>query len=877
MNRSIAFLFYMSVINLALSSSVSRADYGEIKLFQASVSYSVESTVLLNDASRRDKEVSYKVKAALDVHPVWTESNVEFMLKFDLISPQLYSRGKHVSAEYMPMKSIWDSYSHTTFYAHWKHGLIQTAYLDPNELLDIQNFKRSLISLFQFQVVDGEGNETDVSGMCKVTYESASMQVIRKFKTACQSAEWVLEDEEGSEEVEARRVTRYTLSATLDALQEVYAEELLTLGEASKGAGLKARAWLRLARAAAPPASAPPAPALGAVPPALAAAPLAAPPPADLAALLDPPSGAEELEAAVAEAVRAAGTGAGGEGGRLADARAALRLGAALRRPTPAAAAALDALLHDAADPLLLDVVCAALGQAPGAAAHAAAARFLRLRGGDVAERPARAYLQALALTPRAPPPALRAAARLGAAPAPAPALREAALLAAGAAARAAPPADARALRDQLVADLARCKDEECRRVRVLALGNMRRADLADVLLEQAEGAGGAALEALGALAALPAAALAEPARLRRLERLALEPRALELRAAALDLLLRVSARAPFALPRALLALRRESAPAPLRRLAARRLAALAPRRAPLAALLRLLPQELRGWDELAQPGTTSVLEREVAAGGWRARLDSVQLESGGALRRGLVRLRAAGPRAADDVLAVELWTRGLQALVGGAPVDDEPGDDEPASGGLALSVGGARLPGVTLFSNQAELLAHVWAGTASEPTPVLRAVRPLGGARAAVVLLGGAPLLYRRDAALALALDAQAQVSLWSRSARTQLSLRAAAAARGEARAASAWGALAAAAALEAEPRLHIAADLDFYDGVSLCVRVSTTDFRHSYNVTMTSELGAAPRRVRRRRSQTWTTSGRTLALGAPNDATCRALGAGD
>lgn len=187
MNRSIAFLFYMSVINLALSSSVSRADYGEIKLFQSSVSYSVESTVLLNDASRRDKEVSYKVKAALDVHPVWTESDVEFMLKFDvssmirilirlgiilkfickllyseynflniikiytlqLISPQLYSRGKHVSAEYMPVKSIWDSYSHTTFYAHWKHGLIQTAYLDPNELLDIQNFKRSLVSLFQ--------------------------------------------------------------------------------------------------------------------------------------------------------------------------------------------------------------------------------------------------------------------------------------------------------------------------------------------------------------------------------------------------------------------------------------------------------------------------------------------------------------------------------------------------------------------------------------------------------------------------------------------------------------------------------------------------------------------------------------------------------
>lgn len=140
--------------------------------------------------------------------------------------------------------------------------------------------------------------------------------------------------------------------------------------------------------------------------------------------------------------------------------------------------------------------------------------------------------------------------------------------------------------------------------------------------------------------------------------------------------------------------------------------------------------------------------------------------------------------------------------------------------------MGGVRAPAVTLFAGQAELLGHVWAGAGSEPTPVLRALRPLEDVRAALPLLGGAPLLYRREALLALALDAQAQVSLWSRSARSLLELRAALAARGEARVAAAWGELSAEASDEAEPRLSIAADLDFYDGVQLCVRVDVADY---------------------------------------------------
>lgn len=127
----------------------------------------------------------------------------------------------------------------------------------------------------------------------------------------------------------------------------------------------------------------------------------------------------------------------------------------------------------------------------------------------------------------------------------------------------------------------------------------------------------------------------------------------------------------------------------------------------------------------------------------------------------------------------------------------------------------------------QAELLAQVWAGAGSSATPALRALAAAGRAWRRLPLLGGALAAGERRGALALALDAQAQVSLWARSARAALTLRAGAAARAELRVRTRWARLLARADLSAEPRLHIAADLDFYDAVALCVRVST-DHHH-------------------------------------------------
>ncbi|CAH2042986.1 unnamed protein product, partial [Iphiclides podalirius] len=200
--------------------------------------------VLLNDAARKDKEVGYKVTASLDVQAVWGV-DTDFLLKFVLHSPKLLAKGKLVNADYLPIKSFWDGYYNSIFYAHWKNGLIEEAYLNLEDIPDVLNYQKSLISLFQLQVIDGEHNETDVSGVCDIFYDSISMRVIRKTKRRCHVPE---EENEGSssEIVSSKRLTRYTFSETLDVLEEIHGEEVHTAGYQNMDAAIKARVWLRL-------------------------------------------------------------------------------------------------------------------------------------------------------------------------------------------------------------------------------------------------------------------------------------------------------------------------------------------------------------------------------------------------------------------------------------------------------------------------------------------------------------------------------------------------------------------------------------------------------------------------------------------------------
>ncbi|XP_059061644.1 microsomal triacylglycerol transfer protein-like [Achroia grisella] len=895
----IIFIFVLSqpcgvVVNLVSSSSTPAADFGRLELFRSPARYEVESWVVMTDETHNGSSTGYNIKASLLVEPTWAAPDYsDILLKFHLQSPKLHLRRNRLKAEFLPHPSVWDSHTDSIFYAHWKNGVIESAHLDPSDVPDVLNYKKSLISLFQFQAVDGKHVESDISGKCDVIYESISTTTFKKTKVRCSAEEEDPEAEDGSG-------TRRTRSRS-GALVAAHARQALRLGPRGAALGLRAGAS---ARRAGPGPAAPAAPAPGPGPGPLPAAlsPLGlAPvfgedPLADHTTTFiatshtmhllrcnlfcesmrkngaDRPSkytrrcGVQPLEEAVERARPALQAEEAGRGGGVEQAAAAAELLPALRAAREPELAAL--LRRESLEPVRPALV-RLLALAGTEAAHRAADGLLQLAA--PAPPPlAREYLAAAALGARPRPALVAALLRLGGEARDA-AAGGAALLAAAAAAPRAGPAAAAAARDHLLRSLARCKEEECRAVRLLALGNLRREDTAEALLEHAErGAGAAARAALHALQAAPPAALRPAPRRRRLLALACGAgRPLRERAAALDLAAR---RAPLAAPaelRALLAAAAACGPRELRRLLWQRLRQLAADDPAVAAALRAQPLTLVSWDAQAQPGTSSVLVRSTgwAALGQRARLESVQVAAGGLLSSGRVRLVLDAAGAESEQLAVEMWTRGLEALAGtpGAASGDRDEPDEPdesdaaVAGGLELGVGGARLAGLRLFEGRAELLGHVWAGAGSEPTPVLRALRPLRAREARAALVAGAALHWRRRAAAALALDAQAQVSLWSRSARAELELRAAVAGHVSAAA----GPLRGWARSSAAPRLRLAADLDFYDGVTLCVRahVHAAPLRHE------AALGGG------RRAASLPAPGRTLALGADNDRACRRL----
>ncbi|KAL4714233.1 hypothetical protein ACJJTC_009585 [Scirpophaga incertulas] len=328
---------------------------------------------------------------------------------------------------------------------HWKGGLVQDVYLDPSELVAISNYKKSLISLFQFQIFDGEHNETDISGICEVLYESLSVNEFRKIKRRC----------EGDSQLspgKARRSVRYTLEK--GELQTAYADEVLELGVA--GIGVKARSWVRLQRVQPPPAAAVQAAsleaALGALPHTLR---LADPP----LGLVDDPNHPDyeddnaTLEELLTEywKLLSEEEEAGG-GGTAEGAHAVLRLVSAVRRTEPRA---LRAILTDPARHPVLVGLCRAVGLSGSGAAFSAAASALQLSEG-VHGPAASALLAGAALAGRADSALAVALARLARRQ---PAALPAAVAAAAAADAAEPePRLAKQLRDQIAQALAKCK-----------------------------------------------------------------------------------------------------------------------------------------------------------------------------------------------------------------------------------------------------------------------------------------------------------------------------------------------------------------------------------------------------------------------------------
>lgn len=89
--------------------------------------------------------------------------------------------------DYVDKKSILNEHKKLTFFAHLRAGIIERAFLKDTKDSSLNNFIKSILSLFQYQLSEKTVVEDDITGTCVVRYISKSSTKFMKIKTDCRN------------------------------------------------------------------------------------------------------------------------------------------------------------------------------------------------------------------------------------------------------------------------------------------------------------------------------------------------------------------------------------------------------------------------------------------------------------------------------------------------------------------------------------------------------------------------------------------------------------------------------------------------------------------------------------------------------------------
>lgn len=120
------------------------------------------------------------------------------------------------------------------------------------------------------------------------------------------------------------------------------------------------------------------------------------------------------------------------------------------------------------------------------------------------------------------------------------------------------------------------------------------------------------------------------------------------------------------------------------------------------------------------------------------------------------------------------MFSSGLTGFIGNSDASSSPDttdeEDGTVTAGMEISVQGVVLRPLTFFTGHAELMGHVWSGTASEPTPAFQATLLDHDYEHYVILSSGATAHMRVLSFRSMDLYGHVQFSLWNRNANTEI-----------------------------------------------------------------------------------------------------------
>ncbi|KAH8271860.1 hypothetical protein KR044_008382, partial [Drosophila immigrans] len=292
----------------------------------------------------------------------------------------------------------------------------------------------------------------------------------------------------------------------------------------------------------------------------------------------------------------------------------------------------------------------------------------------------------------------------------------------------------------------------------------------------------------------------------------------------------------------------------------------------------------VNNYNVLGQRGLTTVLTRHLSQSpAFNETLLSTQEVYQGILKRGSVEFLLHAGREQASSFKLGIYTAGLGSLVGdgdeaaddGIPADDELQSEETVTAGMEISVQGAQLRPLVFFTGQTELMGHVWGGSASDSTPAYQATTVAQDHEHYIVLASGATLHWRILGARSVDLNGKVGFSLWNRNAQTEIQQNTGSAVVGHIAVGFTYAKLVQDFTLTHEPKLSLQADLDFYSGIKLCMKLQRPEQLLTYsNVRSVYLQNVEPAYAKHLRSTlTHKSAGLTFALNQKNNEMCNII----
>lgn len=284
--------------------------------------------------------------------------------------------------------------------------------------------------------------------------------------------------------------------------------------------------------------------------------------------------------------------------------------------------------------------------------------------------------------------------------------------------------------------------------------------------------------------------------------------------------------------------------------------------------------ENLNHYGVMAQRGLSNALSRTFSEDpSVNATLFCVNQVSKGVLKRGHVSVALQRFNDTLKVGALDIFTGGLSSFLWSddtTTVEDELDEPEDLTAGLEASVLGVQIRPFVFFNGHGELMGHIWSGTASEKTTALQGTALLHEADQMIALGTGNILKFQLMGAGSYDLSGQIQFSLWNRNAHAFVEAVAGGSVEGTLNISSSFIKNGVDFKVYSQQKGEMNGDLDFYDEVAFCLRISQLDSVVRFLGEKYQKL-ADTRFVRKqRRRLKLVVPGRTFALNQKNNEMC-------